>query len=218
VISSNLGARRFVAPVIAALLWLMVPATAAAHADLETSTPADAATVPSPFAGPIVLTFSEPLADGSRADLVDADGTPIAAATVDSQGATMTITLVADLGPGEYEVRWVSVAGDGDLQRDTFLFTVVPAPATASPSQSQSVATPPASASGATPQASASGATQSSAPASDAPPASPVASPGGDDATSSPGDVLIPIVVALLVVGVGAAYLFSRRNRPMSPR
>ena len=43
----------------------LLPAVTVAHADLQSSVPAQGSVVPSPFAGPIVLTFSEPL----RADV-----------------------------------------------------------------------------------------------------------------------------------------------------
>jgi methionine-rich copper-binding protein CopC len=62
---------RFVAWLaIAALVVLSIPAVVSAHSELEKATPADKATVESPFTGPIVLTFSAALADGSKADLV----------------------------------------------------------------------------------------------------------------------------------------------------
>jgi LPXTG-motif cell wall-anchored protein len=39
---------------------------------------------------------------------------------------------------------------------------------------------------------------------------------GGGDTTGSGSDVVLPIIVALVVLGAGAAYLLSRRNRPTS--
>lgn len=186
---------------------LLFPAVTVAHADLETSDPAQGAVLPSPFTGPIVLTFSEHLADGSKADLVGPDGATIAQATVDADAMTMTLALSAPLEPGAYEVRWVSIADDGDVLRLPIVkFTVAPGP---SPSPSptpipttQPSATPVPTAVAATP-------TPSAAP-------TPVASAGGDT-TGSGGDVVLPIVVVLIVLGAGAAYLLIRRNRPADP-
>lgn len=192
----------------AVLLVMVLPAVAAAHAELETSSPADGATVPSPFDGPIVLGFSAALADGSKADLLGPDGGTIASATVDRPGAKMTFALGAALAPGAYEIKWTSVAEDTDVDRGTVRFTVAPAAPTASPSA------PPTTA----PTASAAAPTPSAEPASTASPAPPSAEPSGTvDASTSGGDVLLPIIVALIVVGAGAVYLLSRRNRPTSP-
>ena len=44
----------------------------------------------------------------------------------------------------------------------------------------------------------------------------PVPSADGSS-TGSGSDVLLPIIVALIVLGAGAAYLLSRRNRPPDP-
>lgn len=198
--------------VIGSLLVLSLPAAVAAHAELETSTPADGATVPSPFDGPIVLRFSATLADGSKADLLDPDGATIASATVDGSGATMTFTLDTALAAGSYEVKWTSVAEDTDVARGTISFTVAPAPPTASPSAPPTTA-PTASA---TPTPSAAAApTASAEPASTASPAPSAEPPGTGDASSGGGgDIVLPIIVALIVVGAGAVYLLSRRNRP----
>ena len=165
----------------------LLPDVAVAHADLQSSDPAQGSVVPSPFGGPIVLTFSEPLAQGSKADLMGPDGATVAIASVDAHAMTMSIALTTPIGPGAYGVRWVSIADDGDVLRQPIVrFTVAPAP---SPSTPVATATP----------------TPSLAP-------TPVPS-GNGDTTGSGGDVVVPIVVALIVLGAGAAYLLTRRNR-----
>jgi methionine-rich copper-binding protein CopC len=191
-----------------ALLVILFPAVAAGHSELESSRPADGATVPSPFDGPIVLSFSATLASGSKADLLGPDGAKLASATVDGPGATMTIPLEAALAAGSYEVKGVSVADDGDLLRGTLTFTVAAAPPTASPRSSPTPASTP-SAAATSPSAEPSIAESPSA-------ASPGASATGNASTSG-GDVVLPIVVALIVVGGGAVYLLGRRNRPTTP-
>jgi methionine-rich copper-binding protein CopC len=192
----------------AAVFALGLPAMAGAHSELEISTPADGATVPSPFDGPITLEFSAALADGSKADLLGPDGATIASASVDRPGATMTFTLDGALAVGEYQVKWTTVAEDTDVARGTVGFSVAPAPPTPSPTASPTPA-PTAEPSASPPP------TPSPEPASAAPSPAPSATPSTDgDATGSGSDVVLPIVVALIVVGAGAAYLFSRRNRP----
>jgi methionine-rich copper-binding protein CopC len=186
--------------VAAALAVAMVPGLVAAHADLLSSVPADKATVPSTFAGPIVLTFSEHLATGSKADLIGPDGSTVAAATVDPAAMTMTFSLTSPLSPGAYEVRWVSIADDGDLLRlPVVTFTVAAAP---SPSP-----TPVATAA---PSAAPTQAAVSAAPSTGPTPAPSLAGTPAD----STGDVLLPIIVALVILVAGATYLLSRRSRP----
>ena len=177
----------------------------AAHSELESSVPAQKATVPSPFTGPIVLTFSEHLATGSKADLIAPGGANVAKATVDATAKTMTFTLTAPLDPGAYEVRWVSIADDGDLLRQPVVtFTVAAAP---SPSPTP---VPTATAERHRPRRV--GPTPS--PRS---PRRPCPRPTAGPRGSGNSDVVLPIIVALIVLGAGAAYLLSRRNRPPDP-
>jgi len=200
----------------AVLLVLAVPAIATAHAELESSSPAAGATVPSPFTGPIEMRFSATLADGSKADLVGPDGTILASATVDGPGATMSIALDGPLPAATYEVKWVSVAEDADLERGTFSFTVAAAPITPSPTATEATLAPTGSTPVA-PTASASADASATPPgAAESPSPSPFLGEGGAD--TSPGDVVIPIVVALIVVGAGAVYLLGRRNRTRPSR
>jgi len=180
---------------------LLLPALTVAHADLQSSVPAQGAVVPSPFAGPIVLTFSDLLAAGSKADLIGSDGANVGGATVDVSAMTMTIDLTAPLGPGAYEVRWVSIADDGDVLRQPIVrFTVAPAAVSLAPP----VAT-------ATP-------TMASVSSAPSPSLAPTPEPSGSgDTTGSGGDVVVPIIVALIILGASAAYLLTRRNRPAGP-
>jgi methionine-rich copper-binding protein CopC len=179
---------RLVVPAIAFAFAMLLPVSVVAHAELETSSPTDGSTVPGPFEGPIVLTFSADLVEGSKADLVDAGGGKIASAVVDGPGANMTITVEVPLGPDDYDVKWVSVAENGDLERGTVSFTVAPPPPTPQPTP-EATPTPVVSASAAP-------ATPSPAPtlsASSEPSVTPVDAEG----SASTGDEVIPIVVAL---------------------
>ena len=67
--TTGLRRRRPAQPSHAALLVLLLPVSASAHSELQSSDPAQGTVVPSPFSGPIVMTFTESLAVGSKADL-----------------------------------------------------------------------------------------------------------------------------------------------------
>jgi hypothetical protein len=194
------GLKRLSALVVAAsVAVLLVPGVVSAHSELVSSDPASGAIVPSPYSGPIVLTFSEHLASGSKADLIDPAGATVASATVDPDAKTMTFTLTTPLSPGDYQVKWVSIADDGDVLRQPIVtFTVA---ADASPAESAS--------------APASGAPSASAAPTIAPTVAPTPVPSSDTSDAGSGsDVILPIIVALIVLGAGAAYLLTRRNRP----
>jgi methionine-rich copper-binding protein CopC len=182
------------------LVALLVPASVSAHADLQSSDPAQGATVPSPFSGPVVLTFTESLAVGSKADLYGPGHQPVASATIDA--GTMTIATSGALTPGDYTVEWVSIADDGDLLRGTVAFTVAP-PASPPPSSA-----PPASASAEPTSAATNPPTAAATTA-----VSPAPSSATSGANGSGGDVILPIVIALIVAAAGAFYLV-RRSRP----
>lgn len=186
------------------VLSLALPSIALAHTELETATPEAGSTVPSPFDGPILLTFSEELARGSKAELLAPAGGVVATATVDGPGAVMVFELEVPLEPGDYVIEWTGVAGDGHVERDTVAFTVAPAP---TPEPSPSPTPRPE------PSASDAPVTPSAEPAESAsPPPSPTPAETAD--ASGEGDVVLPIVVGLLVVALGGAYLLTRRGRP----
>ena len=183
---------------VAGSLALMAPQAAAGHSELKSSEPGDGATIPSPFSGPVVLTFSDHLADGSKAVLIGPDGSIVATATVEASAPTMTFMLSSPLAAGAYQVQWTSIGDDGDLLRGIVRFTVAAAPSSA-PSSEPSASGPGTS----FPSPTATGAAATPAP-------SPTSSTG-TGATGS--EVLLPIAIALVVATAGALYLV-RRNRP----
>ncbi|HET6312490.1 MAG TPA: copper resistance CopC family protein, partial [Chloroflexia bacterium] len=114
---------------VAALLLVAVvgPRVASAHAHLESSTPADGATVASGLTQ-VTVTFSEEVSvDQSSAQLVSADGSAVSGATgaVDRANRnTMVITTPA-LADGKYTVTWRAVTEDDNgITNGTFSFTV----------------------------------------------------------------------------------------------
>jgi methionine-rich copper-binding protein CopC len=197
---STVGRRSGAAALVLILLVVLAPPPTIAHSDLQSSDPASGAEVPSPFSGPITLTFTEALAVGSKADLYGAGHQLVASATIEA--GTMTIAPTTTLAPGQYSVEWVSIADDGDLLRGTVAFIVA-----AAPSASAIATSPPSSSSSAAPTNAPGAAATGASP-------SPTASPAPSDQTGGTGgDVVLPIVIALILAAAGAFYLV-RRNRP----
>lgn len=201
--------RRLRAVVLATTLVALLPAVALGHAELETATPSQDSTVTTPVTE-VSATFSEALSpNGSGFELLDAQGDLLATGGIDpADDQRMVLTVDPALADGLYTVRWVAVAADGHVERGEWDFTV--AVAASAPPSAAPTGTPAASA---TPS-SVPSATASAAPTS-APSATAAPSPSGSGSETSGGsDVLLPIIVALIVVGAGAAYLLSQRNRP----
>jgi methionine-rich copper-binding protein CopC len=191
----------------AAMTVLLVPGLVLAHAELETPTPADKAVVPPPVTE-VSGIYSEAMTPtGSSLVVKNTSGATVASGTVDPEDDTrMVATPATPLGTGTYDVEWTSVALDGHVERGTWAFTVGIAappvsssPASATPSSTPSVA-------------------PTVVPATPLPSIAPTPVPSADgSSTGSGSDVLLPIIVALIVLGAGAAYLLSRRNRPPDP-
>ncbi len=197
---------RAILPAIALALFLL-PGVALAHAELETSSPEDGATVEGTPAE-IVGTYSEAMnPNGSSLRLFDAGDTQVAAGDVDpSDDQRMIITDLPELVPGTYTVRSTTKSAvDGDVDRKEWTFTVELAP---TPSPTPPPTPTPAPSATAVP-------TPSPATPSPSPIASPTPTPSADGgSTGSGGDVLLPIIAVVVIVGVTAGFLFSRRDRP----
>jgi methionine-rich copper-binding protein CopC len=186
------------------ILGLLLPATASAHAELTATTPADGVVV---VGDPTELsaTFSEALSATSTLSLRNASGERLAVGGPDPADARrLVIDPIPALGPGTYEMRWTALSDDGHVERGTWSFEVSAAEPTAT-------ATPAATA------------RPTAAPDTSSPPTAPTTAepspvPAPDDPSPTTGDVLLPIVVALLVVAVGGALMLGRRGRPGQPR
>ncbi len=212
--------------VAATTLVLLLPGLVAAHAELLKASPADTEVVqgtPAEISG----TYSEAVkVDGSSLVLQDAgSGKELATGGVDpADDKRMVITPVPELVPGDYIVKSTTVsAQDGDIDRQRWIFTVVPVTApTSSPSEAPSATpapTPGASASAApTASVAASPSAVATAEPSRAPSASPAPSPSGSGSTTGSGsDVLLPILVVLVLLAVLGGYLFTRRGSSTTP-
>jgi methionine-rich copper-binding protein CopC len=197
---------RLAAPIALALAALSIlPPVATAHAELESTTPADGATI---LGTPAELsaTFSEALSADSTLSIRSAAGERLAVGGRDrADDARLVIDPVPKLETGTYEMRWTSIGDDGHIKRGTWTFNVVSPPPTK--------ALPTATASGSAP--STSGPPSPAPTASMNPPASPVdsPSPGPDDPTPvGLTDVLLPIVAVLAIVLIALGYVLSRRG------
>jgi len=191
---------------LASMTMLLVPAIVLAHAELVTPTPADKSTVTAPVAEVSGLYSEAMKPDGSSLVVKDASGTQVAKGGVDpASDQRMVATPASPLGNGTYTVESTTLAEDGDIAHATWTFTVAVA---ATPSAVPSAAATAAS-------SAASSAAPTAAPATPVATVAPAPSPSGDGSTTgSGGDVILPIIVALVALGAGAAYLLTRRNRP----
>lgn len=179
----------------ASLLVALGAGIVAAHADLVSATPANGSTVSWSPGMSIVLTFSEALRSGSKADITGPGNSPTGTATIDATDATrLTFTPTTPLAPGSYTVAWTSIAQDRDVQRGIVKFTVQAA-ATAVPSPSAVPSAVPSAAPSAV----------ATAAPSPSPSPAPVAATGAE--------VLVPVLAALLAIsGLGLVLLRSRRS------
>lgn len=182
---------------LTAVLLLAVPGTAVAHAELETATPADGSTVEG-TPDLIELLFTEAVIEGSSLELRSAADTVLATGGPDPAGTIRMTVVPPTLEPGVYTVRWAARTEDGHVERGTVSFTVAEPPATPSP-------TP-------TPAPSVTAAPSPSPTPEPTPSPSPTLSPAPTDPTAAGGDVLIPIVAAVVLLGVLGAYLLRRRS------
>jgi copper transport protein len=127
-LAAQTAVRRLVAVVLLAGLWLLASGTAApAHAILQSSDPADGASVDQ-APRQVTLTFTErPEPRLSTVQVLDADGRPVQAAKagpVAGQPLQLQVPLGA-LPDGTYTVAWRTVSrDDGHVSGGTFTFGV----------------------------------------------------------------------------------------------
>lgn len=188
------GARRAFALLVALACLLIVTVPVLAHAELQATFPKAGASVDMPPRN-IAARFSEAITADSSIELRGPDGASLAKGGIDpDDDHRLLLTAPSNLGPGEYEVRWQAFADDGHLERGTFTFTVVaptPAPSSAAPASR----TP-----------------ASSADPSDVPLPSPSADPDPASGAGAGGDIVIPIVAALVVLGGLGLFLLRGRG------
>jgi methionine-rich copper-binding protein CopC len=189
----------------ALMLLVLLPAPAAAHAELVRAIPADGETVAVPVT---VLSgrYSEALTGNSRLEVLDAGGNIVATGGIDPEDPRrMIVRPEPPLTDGTFTVQSTAVsATDGHPERATWTFTVLGIPTKALPSPTPAPSPTPSPATSAAP---------TEAPSAPSPSPTPTASPDPGSTTSGTGDVLLPILAALAIVAVGAGFLL-RRGRP----
>ena len=197
---ARIALRAFGAAAAALLLAAGLAGPALGHAELDTADPADKAVLQTPPTT-ITLTFTEDL-DPSKSSfkLLAPDGS-----TVGTGGATAIRTMSLDnleLAPGAYQIKWTSAsAADGDIERGRAGVHGRPAGTERQPESRRRTTSCLASPSASSPAA----ATPVPSVAT-APTPAPSAAPSAPAASTS--DVLLPIIVGLILVGV------RRRLRP----
>jgi methionine-rich copper-binding protein CopC len=202
---SNSDRLRTVVSLVILVATFATPASVFAHSELETATPPDGAVLSAP-PPEIVLTFSAPLNPSkSSITLRDPSGMQIATGGVDPDDDTVMRLTPPGLEPGTYEIRWTSVAEDGDLLRDTLHFELTePVTPTPTPTPSPSAARSAVPSLSPSPVASAT--------------LAPSPSPSGAGApTATTTDVLLPILAAIAVIVLLGAWLLRNRSRGTRP-
>ena len=117
--------RRLIAVLVASLLTLVVSTgVAAAHAKLESMTPADGSTMAAPPTK-VVLTFSEPIgSNGTQVQVKSPTGKNVASGDVQVIDNTVTQPVGAMVDAGRYQVDARVVSADGHPITVTGSFTV----------------------------------------------------------------------------------------------
>ncbi|WP_433161742.1 copper resistance CopC family protein [Kribbella sp. CA-247076] len=117
--------RRLIAVLTVSLLGLVVSiGPAAAHAKLESMTPADGASMAAPPTR-VVLTFSEPIgANGTRVEVKSPSGKNVATGDVQVDDKEVTQRVGAMVEAGRYQVDARVVSADGHPIMVTAAFTV----------------------------------------------------------------------------------------------
>lgn len=190
--------RGWIVGILAALAILMAVSPAQAHAELESSDPADGATLAT---APATLTFifgEEILPEGNAVTLTDvAAASRLEVGPVEVDGDTVTVAWPASSPAGEFRAAYRVVSADGHPIDGTITFVVQEAVGAGAASPAAS-ASPEASAAG--PEASAEAAAVSATP------------PIEDDADA--GELVWALGIGLVVlVGAGVSAWVMRRTR-----
>ncbi len=191
---------------LALLATLMLALPASAHAELESSDPADGATLAEPPTA-VSFTFGEDLLDQGNAVVVTevATGARLATPAVQVDGDTVSVGWPQDSPAGEYQAAFRVVSADGHPIEGSISFTVQESSSAPSESGSPAMTAPPVSPTPVSPTP------VSPTPVSPTPVSTDQANAAGDDDPSQAAWILGVGLVVLLAAGGGAWYL--RRNR-----
>ncbi|MEU4191422.1 copper resistance CopC family protein [Kribbella sp. NPDC026611] len=117
--------RRLIAVLVASLLALVVSTgVAAAHAKLESMTPADGSSMAAP-PSKVILTFNEPIgSNGTQVQVKSPSGVNVASGNVQVVDNTVTQPVGAMIEAGRYQVEARVVSADGHPITISGSFTV----------------------------------------------------------------------------------------------
>jgi len=204
--------RGWIVGILAAISILLAVPPAGAHAELESSDPADGATLAS-APKEIVFTFGEEiLPEGNAVTLTDVGAdSRLDVGPVEVEGDTVTVAWPASSPAGEFRAAYRVVSADGHPIDGTITFTVQEAVVSSEASPAAS-ASPGASA--ASPEASPVGSSASPEATSPSPSASGSATPApaADDADAGLLVWVLGIGLAVLA-GAGVGAWVMRRTR-----
>ncbi|GAB3464251.1 copper resistance CopC family protein [Kineococcus endophyticus] len=185
------------AGVLALTGGLVTAGPAAAHDRLESTNPADGATVATAPDAVVLTMSSTPLALGTLVRVTGPDGAVVSSGDPQIVDADVTEPLTGARPAGTYTVDWRITSSDGHPVSGTFSFTATGA--------AGGSASPTTSAPDATASDSPSPSTSSSAAVVD--PSNPVASEGNG------GLIAAGIAVVVVVGGIGGLIGYRRRQR-----
>ncbi|MET9817293.1 MULTISPECIES: copper resistance CopC family protein [unclassified Streptomyces] len=192
--AARTAARTLVVPAALAVLAATAP-QAAAHTELETSSPGADAEV-SGLPHRVTLTFSDAMTQKYAKVAVTApDGEPAAAGDPQVAGKTVTLALKSGTGAGRFTVGYRVVSADGHPVSGSYSFTLKEA---SGPSPSARAKDPSAAAK----------AEASDSPAS----AEPAADQAASESFKATGSVLAG-AGALVAIGAAAGAYLARRRR-----
>jgi copper transport protein len=125
----GVGRRGVLAVLLTLAAVVLTPGAAAAHAGLKASTPANGARLET-RPDRVTLAFTErPDPSLSRVEVRSPSGAQVAGSLASGPGASLSVTLAGDLGPGTYTVDWhVVSAVDGHPTAGVTVFGIGSAP------------------------------------------------------------------------------------------
>lgn len=177
--------------VVVALLALIAPQAAQAHAGLLSSDPADGSSLQAAPAD-VTLEFSEPLLEDTADVSIQSPAGEVLTAAVEAAGATVVIPWPQEAVEGDFSVNFRVVSGDGHPIEGTVAFTIEPAAA----SDTETAAA-------------------ASAPAASEPPTAieTTAAVAADDQAAQDEPVNWPFVAVIMLLGIAAftALLIASR-------
>ena len=202
--------RLVLAALLLGALTVLPAGPAQAHDRLTSSDPESGATL-SEAPEDIELTFSATVQDvGGSVDLVDGDGDAVDVGSMSADGSTVTTSVDEELPAGDYEVRWRVVSSDGHPISGVVTFSVEEGGEAAGDSSGSDESSPET-----TEFSRADGTSSASADSPSATADEEEADSGESPEEESDSSAALPLLGAaavVVVLGAGAALVFSRRR------